>query len=105
MALRTRKPRGGHRAPLRRERQEARRPAALHPASRSQQPALGPVSRPASRGPRPASRGALKNWRVRWRLLALVLIPTITAVGAGGIFIASSAQSALVYQRVVTLAN
>jgi len=77
MPVRTRKPRGGHRAPLRRERREAR----------------------------PASRSALKNWRVRWRLLALVLIPTITAVAAGGIFIASSVQSALVYQRVVTLAN
>jgi signal transduction histidine kinase len=42
---------------------------------------------------------------VRWRLLALVIIPTVTAVAAGSIFIASSVQSALVYQRVLTLAN
>ena len=42
---------------------------------------------------------------MRSRLLLLVIIPTVTAVAAGGIFIASSAQSALVYQRVLTLAN
>jgi len=34
-----------------------------------------------------------------------VIIPTVTAVAAGGVFIASSVQSALVYQRVLTLAN
>ena len=55
--------------------------------------------------PRPASRRALKNWKVRSRLFLLVVIPTITAVAAGGIFIVTSVQSALVYQRVLTLAN
>jgi anti-sigma regulatory factor (Ser/Thr protein kinase) len=55
--------------------------------------------------PRAASRRALKNWRVRSRLLLLVIIPTVTALAAGGVFIASSVQSALVYQRVLTLAN
>jgi signal transduction histidine kinase len=34
-----------------------------------------------------------------------VIIPTFTAVAAGGAFIASSVQSALVNQRVLTLAN
>jgi signal transduction histidine kinase len=63
-----------------------------------QQPGTGPASSPAS-------RRALKNWRVRSRLFMLVIIPTVTAVAAGGIFIASSVQSALVYQRVLTLAN
>jgi signal transduction histidine kinase len=52
-----------------------------------------------------ASRRALKNWRVRSRLLLLVIIPTVTALAAGGIFIASSVQSAFVFQRVLTLAN
>jgi anti-sigma regulatory factor (Ser/Thr protein kinase) len=62
---------------------------------------------PGADGPAPrlASRRALKNWRVRSRLLLLVIIPTVTALAAGGIFIASSVQSALVYQRVLTLAN
>jgi signal transduction histidine kinase len=57
---------------------------------------------PASRG---SSRRALKNWRVRSRLFLLVIIPTIAAVVLGGIRISSSVQSALVYQRVVTMAN
>jgi signal transduction histidine kinase len=42
---------------------------------------------------------------VRSRLFLLVVIPTVTAVAAGGIFIASSVQSAFVYQRVLNLAN
>ena len=61
-----------------------------------------PEARPAAR---PASRRALKNWRVRSRLFLLVVIPTVTAVAAGGIFIASSVGSAVVHQRVLNLAN
>jgi signal transduction histidine kinase len=61
-----------------------------------------PGAKPAPRRP---SRRALKNWRVRSRLFLLVIIPTVTAVAAGGIFIASSVQSAVVDQRVLTLAN
>ncbi len=48
---------------------------------------------------------ALKNWRVRSRLILLVLIPTLTAVLLGGIRIDSSLSSALAYQRVEQLAN
>jgi signal transduction histidine kinase len=70
----------------------------LAPVRDGSQPGAGPV-------PRLASRRALKNWRVRSRLFLLVVIPTVTAVVAGAIFIASSAQSALVYGRVLTLAN
>jgi signal transduction histidine kinase len=51
----------------------------------------------------PSSRRALKNWRVRSRLLLLITIPTLTAVALGGIRIASSVQSALAYQRVLQL--
>jgi signal transduction histidine kinase len=68
------------------------------PHDGGQQPGIRPAS-----GLR--SRRALKNWRVRSRLLLLVVIPTVTAVAAGGIFIGSSVQNALVYQRVLTLAN
>jgi signal transduction histidine kinase len=60
-----------------------------------------PGAQPAQR----SARRALKNWRVRSRLVLLVIIPTVTAVAAGGIFIATSVESALVYQRVLTLAN
>ncbi len=51
------------------------------------------------------SRRALKNWRVRSRLLLLIIIPTLTAVVLGGTYIASSVQNALAYARVETLAN
>ncbi len=67
-------------------------------------PVGGPPSEIATRSSQ-ASRRALKNWRVRSRLFLLVLIPTLTAVAAGGIFIASSVQSAIVNQRTLTLAN
>jgi signal transduction histidine kinase len=67
-----------------------------------------PSSNGAEPGPaeaRPASKRALKNWRVRSRLLLLITIPTLTAVALGAIRIASSVQSALSYQRVLQLAN
>jgi hypothetical protein len=74
-------------------------PDGLPPGGDGAQP---PGAEPA---PRPASRRALKNWRVRSRLFLLVIIPTVTAVAAGGVFIASSVESTLVYQRVLTLAS
>jgi signal transduction histidine kinase len=52
-----------------------------------------------------ASRRALKNWRVRSRLLLLITIPTLTAVVLGGTRIVSSVQSALTFQRIEQLAN
>src|SRR5215469_9882381 len=51
------------------------------------------------------SRRALKNWRVRSRLLLLIIIPTLTSVVLGGTYIATSVQQALVYQRVETLSS
>jgi signal transduction histidine kinase len=75
-------------------------PPEMFPAANGsgQQPGGAPARRPRS-------LLALKDWRVRSRLLLLVVIPTVTAVAGGGIFIASSVQNALVYQRVQTLAN
>ena len=52
-----------------------------------------------------ASRRSLKNWRVRSRLLLLIIIPTLTAVVLGGSRIVTSVQNAVGYQRVETLAN
>jgi signal transduction histidine kinase len=49
---------------------------------------------------RPAFRYGLKNWRVRSRLLLLVVLPTLAAVILGGVGVVSSARSALAYQRV-----
>ncbi|HEY2518540.1 MAG TPA: nitrate- and nitrite sensing domain-containing protein [Streptosporangiaceae bacterium] len=76
------------------------RPGGQRPGGGPAQPlAGGPAQRPA------APQYALKNWRVRSRLILLVIIPTLTAVAGGGIFIASSLHSASVDQRVVTLAG
>jgi signal transduction histidine kinase len=50
--------------------------------------------------PRSAFRSPLKNWRVRSRLLLLVLLPTLAAVFLGGFSVLSSARSALAFQRV-----
>jgi hypothetical protein len=62
------------------------------------------ASQPADRGTA-ASRRALKNWRVRSRLLLLITIPTLTAVVLGGTRIVSSVQSALTFQRIEQLAK
>ncbi|GAB3144284.1 sensor histidine kinase [Microbispora hainanensis] len=42
----------------------------------------------------------LKNWRVRTRLVALVVLPTVVAVLLGGLRVAGSISSAAEYQRV-----
>jgi signal transduction histidine kinase len=48
---------------------------------------------------------SLKNWRVRSRLLLLIIIPTLTALILGGTYIVTSVGNALAYQRVERLAN
>ena len=50
------------------------------------------------------SRRALKNWRVRSRLVLLIAIPTLTAVVLGGTSILSYARSATANGRVQQLA-
>ncbi len=59
----------------------------------------GPARRPGS-----SSRRALKNWRVRSRLVLLIAIPTLTAVVLGGTGILSYARSATADGRVQQLA-
>jgi signal transduction histidine kinase len=70
--------------------------AAAGPGESGGQPTAAPPS---------GSRRALKNWRVRSRLVMLVSIPTVAAVALGGFRIASSVQSAVAYQRVDKLAS
>jgi signal transduction histidine kinase len=76
------------------------------PDSRSEGPRPDDVlpQEPEVWGNRPGGR-ALRNWRVRSRLLLLITIPTLTAVALGGIRIGTSVQSALAYQRVLQLAT
>ncbi|MGE5288797.1 MAG: nitrate- and nitrite sensing domain-containing protein [Micromonosporaceae bacterium] len=86
--------------------QPAAQPAAQATADPEQPP--GPAAngkRPADRARgRPGSRLALGNWRVRWRLLALVTIPTVTAIAIGGVRVDSAIRSAQQFQRIERLA-
>ena len=49
---------------------------------------------------RKSLQNGLKNWRVRSRLLLLVVLPTLSAVILGGVAVAASIRSAAAYQRV-----
>ncbi|MFC6085382.1 sensor histidine kinase [Sphaerisporangium aureirubrum] len=48
---------------------------------------------------------ALRNWRVRTRLIALILVPTLVAVLLGGLRVAGSIQSASEYERIRTVSE
>ena len=68
-------------------------------------PAPGEVEEaPRPAAPRSGSRLALSNWRVRWRILALIVVPTLAAVILGGLRIGSAASSALADQRTENVA-
>ncbi len=47
---------------------------------------------------------ALHNWRVRNRLIALIMIPTVAAVVLGAMRVISAVTSAAEYQRVSDIA-
>jgi signal transduction histidine kinase len=51
------------------------------------------------------SRFALRNWRVSWRLIALIAIPTVTAMAFGLVRIQEAMKSAASDQRVEQLAD
>ena len=41
-----------------------------------------------------------RNWRIRWRLLALVIIPTVAAIGLGAFRILAAENTAAGFARV-----
>ncbi len=51
------------------------------------------------------SRFALRNWRVSWRLIALIAIPTVTAMAFGLVRIQEAMRSAAADQRVEQMAS
>ncbi len=61
-------------------------------------PGGGPLAMGAA--PRAAFLSPLKNWRVRSKLLLLVVLPTLAAVILGGVSVLSSSRSALAFQRI-----
>ncbi len=63
---------------------------------------------PAGKATPPVRKGSplsISNWRVRWRLVAIVAVPTITALILGVIQIVGSVNNYESYKRVQTLAN
>src|ERR1700744_1548130 len=79
--------------------------------SRSLVPALAadgppPKARPSNvvRPPsRTSSRWRLRNWRMRWRVLALVLIPPVTALTLGGLRVQAASNTAATASRTAQL--
>ncbi|MGW0811423.1 nitrate- and nitrite sensing domain-containing protein, partial [Nonomuraea sp. NPDC002799] len=55
---------------------------------------------PEVQSPRSGSPFALRNWRVRTRLIALIAIPTIVGVILGGLRVTTSISSSQEYQRI-----
>jgi signal transduction histidine kinase len=78
----------------------SRAPADLEAREDTAEPGGPGPARPPGSG----SRRALKNWRVRSRLVLLIAIPTLTAVVLGGAGILSYARSATADGRVQQLA-
>jgi signal transduction histidine kinase len=77
-------------------------------ASGGQTPAVGMVgtARPHPRRPGPArSRFALRNWRVRWRLAALIAVPLLTAAVLGAVTINGDVSNWQTTGRVQHLAQ
>src|SRR5215470_6221288 len=73
------------------------RPAIADPAPWPAGPAKGPRYRWGS-------RLALRNWRVPWRLIALIAIPTVVAMAFAGLRVAAAAGSAATFGRSAQLA-
>ncbi|WP_157250042.1 sensor histidine kinase [Nonomuraea typhae] len=57
------------------------------------------------RGKRSLPKFSLRNWRVRWRLTALILVPTVAGVVLGGARVVTSVESVTVYERAQTAAE
>ncbi|NUT39356.1 MAG: sensor histidine kinase, partial [Thermoactinospora sp.] len=55
---------------------------------------------PHAQPPKPGSPFALRNWRVRTRLIALIAIPTVVAVILGALRVTTSISSAQQYQGI-----
>src|SRR6201999_332694 len=70
------------------------------------QPPRGGVPVPAGGlAPRKGSPFSISNWRVRWRLIAIITVPTVTALVLGVIQIVGSVNNYSSFKRVQDLAN
>jgi signal transduction histidine kinase len=67
-------------------------------------PAAAAAAAPGAGEAAPAGRLALQNWRVPWRLVALIALPTVTAMIFAGLRVGSAADTAASFGRVEQLA-
>jgi signal transduction histidine kinase len=51
-------------------------------------------------GMRPSGRWRLRNWRLRWKLLIVLLVPLVTALALGALRVTTQLQNAGVYNRI-----
>jgi signal transduction histidine kinase len=75
------------------------------PLSQARRNGVVPAANAASTGGRKGSPFSISNWRVRWRLVAIIAVPTITALILGVIQIVGSVNNYESFKRVQTLAN
>jgi signal transduction histidine kinase len=75
------------------------------PLSQARRNGVAPAGNAASVGGRKGSPFSISNWRVRWRLVAIIAVPTITALILGVIQIVGSVNNYESFKRVQTLAN
>jgi signal transduction histidine kinase len=69
------------------------------------EPRRAPVPANPGLGPRKGSPLSISNWRVRWRLIAIITVPTVTALILGVIQIVGSVNNYSSFKRVQNLAN
>jgi signal transduction histidine kinase len=60
--------------------------------------ALDPI--PFRAGAGPSGRWRLRNWRLRWKLLIVLLVPLVTALALGALRVTTQLQNAGVYNRI-----
>ena len=83
------------------------------PAAQASPPVPAPPVRPSGTSvppagqapPRKGSPFSISNWRVRWRLIAIITVPTVTALVLGVIQIVGSVNNYESFKRVQDLAN
>src|SRR6185437_6748737 len=78
--------------------------------SRSLVPALAANGAPPQSAPRKvirpsrtSNRWHLRNWRMRWRVLALVLVPTVAALSLGALRVQAASETAATASRTAAL--
>ena len=75
-----------------------------HQAPDVELPAVFSIAPSSSRRPAAGSALALRNWRVTWRLIALIVIPTVMGLIFGGLRIAAADNTASQFGQVRQLA-